>query len=243
MTDRAGVGDTGYGLGVAVGDYDNDGLPDIYVSNFGPKVLYHNNGDGTFTDVTRQAGVADGDKVGAGACFLDMDGDGDLDLYVANYVDFSYETFKPKIFQGMHIYPGPMDFDPMRHTLFRNNGDGTFTDVSMESGIGKYRGTGMGMVCADYDNDGDTDIFVLNDVLENFCFQNDGHGKFEEVSLANGFKYSGQGEAAGQHGRGLRRLRQRRLAGFLPDLLPGATAGPLPEPRNPRKPGHVSSRT
>jgi len=200
VTDRAGVGDTGHGLGVAIGDYDNDGLPDIYVSNFGPKILYHNNGDGTFTDVTRQAGVADGNKVGAGACFFDMDGDGNLDLYVANYVDFSYETYTPKIFQGFHVYPGPAEFNPMRHTLFRNNGDGTFADVSMESGIGNYRGTGMGMVCADYDNDGDTDVFVLNDVSENFCFQNDGHGKFEEVSLANGLKYSGSGEGLASMG-------------------------------------------
>ena len=193
VTDQTGVGDTGYGLGVAVGDYDNDGRPDLYVSNFGPKVLYRNNGDGTFTDVTKQAGVADGSKVGAGACFFDMDGDGDLDLYVANYVDFSYETYTPAIVQGVHIYPGPREFHAMRHTLFRNNGDGTFTDVSEESGIAKYRGTGMGTICADYDNDGDNDVFVLNDVSENFCFQNDGKGHFKEVSLAIGLKFNGEG--------------------------------------------------
>ena len=200
VTDRAGVGDTGFGLGVAIGDYDNDGLPDIYVSKFGPKVLYRNNGDGTFTDVTKQAGVADGNKVGAGVCFFDMDGDGDLDLYVANYVDFSYEKDPPKIVQGLHIYRGPREFDPTRHTLYRNNGDGTFTDVSMESGIGDHLGTGMGVVCADYDNDGDTDVFVLNDVSENFCFWNDGHGRFEEVSLANGLKYNGDGMPLGSMG-------------------------------------------
>ncbi|MGQ9575286.1 MAG: CRTAC1 family protein [Thermoguttaceae bacterium] len=193
VTERAGVGDTGYGLGVAVGDYDNDGDPDLYVSNFGPKVLYRNNGDGTFTDVTRQAGVADGDQVGAGASFLDIDGDGDLDLYVANYVDFSYQTDTPKIYSGVHIYKGPIEFDPRRDTLFRNNGDGTFTDVSLQSGVGSYAGTGMGMVCADYDNDGDTDVFVLNDVFGNFCFRNDGQGRFEEVSLFNGLKYDGAG--------------------------------------------------
>ncbi|MGQ9575288.1 MAG: CRTAC1 family protein [Thermoguttaceae bacterium] len=200
VTERAGVGDTGYGLGVAVGDYDNDGDPDLYVSNFGPKVLYRNNGDGTFTDVTRQAGVADGDQVGAGASFLDIDGDGDLDLYVANYVDFSYERYVPKYWYGFHIYPGPLDFDPLRDTLFRNNGDGTFTDVSMSSGIGNHPGTGMGMVCADYDNDGDTDIFVLNDVFGNFCFQNDGTGSFQEVSVVNAFKYNGDGMAMGSMG-------------------------------------------
>ncbi|MGQ9576191.1 MAG: CRTAC1 family protein [Thermoguttaceae bacterium] len=200
VTERAGVGDTGYGLGVAVGDYDNDGDPDLYVSNFGPKVLYRNNGDGTFTDVTRQAGVADGDQVGAGASFLDIDGDGDLDLYVANYVDFSYERYVPKYWYGFHIYPGPLDFDPLRDTLFRNNGDGTFTDVSMSSGIGNHPGTGMGMVCADYDNDGDTDIFVLNDVFGNSCFRNEGGGRFEEISLLSGFKYDTQGRALASMG-------------------------------------------
>jgi len=193
VTEHAGVGDTGHGLGVAIGDYDNDGRPDVYVSNFGPNVLYHNNGGGTFTDVTAQAGVADGDKVGAGACFLDIEADGDLDLYVANYVDFSYDTYYPKIWEGVHVYPGPNNYDPMRDTLFRNDGHGTFTDVSVESGIANYPGTGMGIVCADYDNDGDGDVFVLNDVFGNFCFKNDGTGKFEEVALRDGFKYDRQG--------------------------------------------------
>ncbi len=200
VTEEAGVGDTGYGLGVTIGDYDNDGRPDIYVSNFGPNVLYRNQGNGTFSDVTEEAGVGDGDKVGAGACFLDVEEDGDLDLYVANYVAFSYDTYVPSTWEGFHVYPGPNQFDPMRDTLFRNNGDGTFTDVSMESGIANHPGTGMGMVCADYDSDGDVDLFVLNDVLGNSCFENDGTGKFEEVAMLNAFKYNGQGQALASMG-------------------------------------------
>jgi len=200
VTDQAGVGEAGYGLGVAVGDYDGDGAPDIYVSNFGPKVLYRNNGDGTFADATKTAGVADGSKVGAGACFLDMDGDGALDLYVANYVNFSCETNVTTTAGGLPIYPSPIVYGPMQHVLYRNNANGTFTDVSVESGIAKYPGTGMGTICSDYNNDGRTDILVLNDVFGNSCFRNDGDGRFEEVSLFNGFKYNGVGRELGSMG-------------------------------------------
>ena len=200
VTDRAGVGGTGYGLGVCIGDYDNDGHPDIYVTNFGPKVLYRNNGDGTFTDVTKEAGVADGDHVGAGACFCDIDGDGRLDLYVANYVDFTYEKHFAEVSDGFPVYTGPRSYNPSRHTLFRNNGDGTFTDISVEAGIAGHPGPGMGIIAADYDNDGNTDIVVLNDVFGNFCWHNDGKGHFEEVALANGLKYSGEGVALGSMG-------------------------------------------
>jgi enediyne biosynthesis protein E4 len=194
VTAQTGVGDLDHGVGVTVGDYDNDGAPDLYVSNFGPKVLYRNNGDGTFSDVTREAGVADGDRVGAGACFLDIEGDGDLDLFVANYVDFSYEKYKPHIVDGFHIYPSPVMYNRENDTLFRNNGDGTFTDVSQQAGIiDNEAGTGMGTVCADYDNDGDTDIFVLNDVAQNYFYENDGSGKFSEVGMQLGLGFDGQG--------------------------------------------------
>jgi hypothetical protein len=194
VTEQAGVGDTGYGLGVTVGDYDNDGDPDLFVSNYGPKVLYRNNGDGTFTNVTRQAGVGDGDKVGAGASFLDIESDGDLDLYVANYVDFSYETYKPHIIDGRHIYPSPLVYHGVGDTLFRNNGDGTFTDVTQEAGIIEDgQGTGMGMIAADYDNDGDTDLFILNDVSRNYLYENDGTGKFREVGIEQGVAFDSQG--------------------------------------------------
>ncbi|MCP4452613.1 MAG: VCBS repeat-containing protein, partial [Planctomycetes bacterium] len=144
VTKRAGVGDTGYGLGLAIGDYDNDGDRDIYVNNFGPNVLYRNNGDGTFADVTQSAGVANGNQVGAGASFLDIDRDGDLDLYVANYVDFTYDTHQTCRFNGYPAYVGPMNFNGTPNTLYRNNGDSTFTDVSEASGIAAHPGTGMG---------------------------------------------------------------------------------------------------
>ena len=200
VTDRAGVGDTGFGLGVAAGDYDNDGDLDIYVNNYGPNVLYRNNGDGTFTDVTAQAGVADGSKVGAATLFLDMDKDGDLDLFVANYLDFTYENHLMRTSKGISKYAGPMDFPPMPNDLFRNNGDGTFTDVSVESGVAEHKGWGMGGVAADYDNDGDTDVHIVNDVYGNFLFQNDGTGKFEEVGLIAGIAYDLHGDDQGSMG-------------------------------------------
>ena len=200
VTDQTGLGDTGYGLGVCVGDYDNDGFPDVYVANFGPNVLYRNNGDGTFTDVTAEAGLGDGERVGAGACFLDFDGDGRLDLYVANYVDFSYENHVAEVTDGFPVYTGPRSYAPSRHSLYRNDGDGTFTDVSQQTGIARHPGPGMGMIAADYDDDGHTDLFVLNDVFGNFCWHNDGQGSFEEVALLNGLKYNGDGVPMGSMG-------------------------------------------
>jgi len=200
VTEKAGVGDPGYGLGVAVGDYDNDGDPDIYVNNYGPNVLYRNNGDGTFTEVTKEAGVDNGFQVGAGACFLDMDKDGDLDLFVSVYLDFSYEKHVVTTAKGFPVYANPRFFAPLPDTLYRNNGDGTFTDVSRESGVANHAGWGMGTVCGDYDNDGDTDIFVANDVGENFLFDNDGTGRFEEVGLITGTAYDLHGDEQGSMG-------------------------------------------
>ncbi|MCP4263230.1 MAG: CRTAC1 family protein [Planctomycetes bacterium] len=200
VTDRAGVGDTGFGLGVTVGDYDNDGHLDIYVNNYGPNVLYRNKGNGIFEDVTARAGVATGHKVGAAAHFLDMDKDGDLDLFVANYLDFTYENHLMRSSKGIHKYAGPMDFPPMSNNLFRNKGDGTFTDVSIESGVAEHKGWGMGGVCADFDNDGDTDIYIANDVYANFLFVNDGTGKFEEIGLFAGLAYDLHGDDQGSMG-------------------------------------------
>ncbi|MBX3746272.1 MAG: CRTAC1 family protein [Verrucomicrobiae bacterium] len=200
VTLEAGVGDTGYGLGVCIGDYNNDGHPDIYVNNFGPNVLYRNNGDGTFTDVTAEAGVANGDKVGAGACFLDIDGDGHLDLYVANYIDFTLEKHRTRVINGHPAYVGPMIYGPVPDTLYRNNGDGTFTDVSVASGVAAHAGTGMGVVCADYDDDGHTDIIVGNDAMANFVFRNDGTGRFEEVGMLTGLAYDMHGVGQGTMG-------------------------------------------
>ncbi len=200
VTSQAGVGEAGYGLGVCVGDYDNDGWPDLYVNNYGPNVLYRNRGDGTFADVTAQAGVSRGHKVGAGACFLDMDADGDLDLYAANYVHFTYENHVARTVDGFPQYAGPKDYPPEPDNLFRNNGDGTFTDVTGPSGIGTVAGTGMGMVAADFDHDGDTDIFVLNDVSRNFFFRNDGRGQFTEDAIAMGVAFNFHGHELGSMG-------------------------------------------
>ena len=200
VTEKAGVGDTGYGVGVAIGDYNNDGRLDIYVNNFGPNVLYRNNGDGTFTDVTKEAGVAGANVIGAGANFVDIDADGDLDLFVSNYIQWSYETNVVRYTEGFPVYSGPRDYPKAPNTLYRNNGDGTFTDISKESGIAEHLGAGMGTVCVDYDNDGDSDIVVANDNWENFLFQNDGKGKFEDVALAAGIAYDVDGNAQSSMG-------------------------------------------
>ncbi len=186
VTDEAGVGDLGYGLGVCAADYDADGDVDIYINNFGTNVLYRNNGDRTFTNVTAEAGVDNGRQVGAGVGFLDLEGDGDLDLYVANYVNFSYENHVPIVINGKKYQAGPQYYQAVPDTLYRNDGDGRFTDVSVESGIASVAGPGMGLVCADLDGDGDTDIYVCNDGEANFLFQNNGRGVFEEVGLLYG---------------------------------------------------------
>ena len=200
VTDQAGVGDTGFGLGVCVADFDNDGCPDVYVANFGPNVLHRNNGDGTFTQIAAEAGVDDGRRVGAGTSFLDFDGDGCLDLYVANYIDFTYDKHVAEITDGFPVYTGPRSYEPSRHSLYCNQGDGTFADVSQQTGIAQHPGPGMGMVCADYDDDGHTDIFVLNDVFGNFCWHNNGEGSFEEIALINCLKYNGDGVPMGSMG-------------------------------------------
>lgn len=188
VTKQARVGFVGFALGVVAGDYDGDGDLDLYLNNYGPNVLYRNNGDGTFTDVTREANVANGHRVGAGAAFLDIDADGDLDLYVANYIQFRESDHVHRSRQGYTIYGSPADYPPDSDTLYRNNGDGTFTDVSREAGI-TDQSPSMGMVCADFDRDGDTDIFVASDGQANRLYQNDGHGHFQEIALQAGFAY------------------------------------------------------
>jgi enediyne biosynthesis protein E4 len=200
VTREAGVGETGYGLGTAVADYDNDGDLDIYVNNYGPSVLYRNEGDGTFTDVTATAGVGAGESVGAGVSFLDIDADGLLDLYVGKYVDFTYENHVTHAQQGYVIYAGPRDFHPAPDFLFHNNGDGTFSDISQSAGIRQCTPSTMGIVSADYDNDGDTDIFVLSDVDRNYLYVNGGRGLFEERGLIAGAGYNTFGDSLGSMG-------------------------------------------
>lgn len=193
VTMASGLGDTGMGLGVASADYDNDGFPDLYINNYGPNVLYHNSGNGTFEIVTNIAAVANGSLVGGGVAFFDKDNDGDLDLYVANYIKFDPTKHRIHIHKGLPAHPSPLSFEPDKDTLFENHGDGTFQDVSEASGIHSVAGRGMGVVAFDYDADGDVDVFVANDTQENFLFQNDGKGKFEDVGLLAGVAYDARG--------------------------------------------------
>jgi hypothetical protein len=195
VTEQAGLanaGDTNYGMGVAVGDYDNDGFPDIYVTNYGKNILYHNNGDGTFTDVTAKAGVAAGGwSVSAG--FFDYDNDGKLDLFVTRYLDWSVETSRT-CGSAKPTYCAPGVFPPITNILYHNRGDGTFEDVSVPSGIASKKGHGLGVAFADYDGDGFTDIFVANDVTEQFLFHNNGNGTFSERALESGVALTSDGK-------------------------------------------------
>ena len=196
VTEKAGVGGGGYGQGVAVGDYDGDGLPDLYVTQYGRSILYHNNGDGTFTDVTEKAGVA-APGWSSSAVWFDYDNDGRLDLFVGRFVDFSKELNKPCGIHedGQRHYCIPKVYSPMPSWLFHNNGDGTFTDVSKESGIASHPGKAWGVVATDINNDGLMDLFVANDTVANFLFVNRGKGKFEEVGEVGGTAYSAEGRA------------------------------------------------
>ncbi len=186
VTEQAGVPGTAPGLGVVPADYDGDGDLDLYLNNYGPNNLYRNNGDRTFTDVTAEAGVDNGNKVGAGASFFDADGDGDLDLFVGNYVDFTYENHVEIVRNGVRYHAGPQYYRPIAATMYRNEGNGKFTDVSESSNIASVKGPSMGLLSADFDDDGDIDIFVCNDGEPNFLFKNDGTGKFEESAMFSG---------------------------------------------------------
>lgn len=195
-----GANDVQYSLGVAVGDYDNDGFEDIYLSNFGPKSLLHNNGDGTFSNLSAQAGVSDGNKFGAGTAFLDIDADGDLDLFAANYVEFSFARHATLVGSTFPYPPGPQHYPYSADTLFRNEGDGTFVDISQIAGITEAVGPSMGVVCGDFDVDGDTDIFVGCDARPNHLFVNDGRGVFREQALLAGVAFDSQGQPVGSMG-------------------------------------------
>jgi hypothetical protein len=195
VTETAGVGHVGVGMGVATGDVDNDGDVDLYVTNLGANVLYRNNGNGSFTNVTREAGVDD-PRWSSSAAFVDYDRDGDLDLFVANYVDFTPRNHK-RCFAptGEPDYCTPRAYNPLRHRLFRNEGNGAFTDVSQAAGIAGVAGPGLGVSCADFDGDGWPDIYVANDGAANFLWRNKGDGSFEETGLLSGAAYGMDGIA------------------------------------------------
>src|ERR1035438_6279934 len=196
VTDKAGVGGEGhYGQGVAVADFDNDGYPDLYVTGYGRAILYHNNGNGTFTDVTAKAGVSDEGGWSTSAGWFDYDKDGWLDLVVTNYIEW---TPKNNLWCGEHrpgyrSYCHPGNYKGQRIKLYHNNHDGTFTDVSDASGVGKPEAKGMGVVLADFNNDGWPDIAIANDSWPNFLFINKHNGTFEDVSLVSGLAASEDG--------------------------------------------------
>jgi len=196
VTEKARVGAGGFGQGVAVGDYDGDGFPDLYVTQYGRSILYHNNGDGAFTDVTEKAGLA-APGWASSAVWFDYDNDGRLDLFVCQFVEFSKSLNKScgPGEEGKHGYCIPRLYQPMPSWLFHNNGDGTFTDVSKASGIGKYPGKAWGAVATDINNDGLLDLFVGNDTVPNFLFKNVGQGRFEEIATQAGVAYSADGRA------------------------------------------------
>jgi hypothetical protein len=198
VTEKAGL--TGmsqnhYDMGIAVGDYDNDGFEDIYITGFGGNTLYHNNGNGTFTDVTKSAGVAAGGW-SASAGFFDYDNDGKLDLFVTRYVSWTFQTnrYCGEKQPGFRAYCHPDNYEGVTNILYHNNGDGTFTDVSAKAGIANPNGKGLGVAFADYDGDGFTDIFVANDSVQCFLYHNNGNGTFTETGLLAGVGYNEDGK-------------------------------------------------
>ena len=206
VTAKAGVGTPCFAMGGAIGDYNNDGWPDIYVTCLGGNVLYRNNGDGTFTDVAKQAGVTDG-RWSAGAAFGDYDGDGYVDLMVTNYVDFKLNDLpgfgnSPTCkYRGIDVQCGPRGLKGAGDALFHNNRDGTFTDVSKAAGVDDLSGYyGLGVIWSDFDNTGRPDIYVANDSTPNYMYRNDGKGKFEEIGLESGTAVSEDGSEQGSMG-------------------------------------------
>jgi enediyne biosynthesis protein E4 len=206
VTDRAGVGDVGWGMGVAVADYDNDGFEDLYVTCVGPNRLFKNRGDGTFLDATQRAGVGD-PRWSAGAAFADYDADGHLDLFVTNYVAFDFQNLpefgKGKLcqYKGIPVQCGPRGLPGEGDSLYRNNGDGTFTDVTKKAGVADPNGYyGMGVMASDFDDDGLLDFFVANDSTPNFHYKNQGDGTFKEVGFLAGTAVNENGSEQGSMG-------------------------------------------
>jgi hypothetical protein len=201
VTAKAGLAHSGWGQGVCIGDYDNDGYEDLFVTYFGKNVLYHNNGDGTFTDVSEKAGVAgNGKRWNTGCAFVDYDRDGKLDLFVANYIDMDLKTAPvpesgPCLYKGVMVACGPPGLNGGKNILYRNNGDGTFTDVSEAAGIFQANGTyGLGVLTGDFDNDGWPDIYVANDSTASALYQNKKNGRFEDIATEAGCALSADGK-------------------------------------------------
>jgi hypothetical protein len=206
VTDKAGVGDVGWGMGVAVGDYNNDGFDDLFVTCLGQNHLFKNNGNGTFTDVTQAAGVGES-RWSTGAAFVDYDNDGNLDLFVSNYVDFDVnhlpEFGKGRTcqYKGVPVQCGPRGLAGAGDKLFHNNGDGTFTEVSKKAGVSDPNGFyGMGVICSDFDEDGFVDIYVANDSTPCFLYHNNGDGTFKDIGFTSGTAVNENGSEQGSMG-------------------------------------------
>ncbi len=224
VTQRAGVGQKGYGTGCSAADFDNDGDLDLYVLNYGANVLYRNNGDGTFTDVSRQSGlhsVSGGEgrraRWSLSAPWFDYDGDGDLDVFVCNYLE--YDRGKFKSYFAAAGYPGPLSYRGQPDTLYRNNGDGTFTDVTKQAGLYNSNGRGMSAAVADLNNDGWLDVYVANDNMENYYYQNTGKGTFKEMALGLGLAFGEGGQGVSSMGPAVGDVdRNGHLDIYIPDM-------------------------
>ena len=200
VTEKSGIDARGYGMGIAVGDYDNDGFPDLYITNFGPNQLWHNNGDGTFTDVTAKAGVGDS-RWNVSAAFVDFDSDGHLDLYVTAYLKYSLNSAKSCFNnKGIRDYCGPSSFPHQANRLFRNRGNGTFEDVTLNAGMAQALGSSLGTIAADFNNDGLPDLYVANDRAANELWINSGNGTFVNDALFAGCAVNLDGRAESSMG-------------------------------------------
>jgi hypothetical protein len=201
VTVEAGLLEPSYSLGSIAGDYDNDGDLDLFITSFGTNHLYRNNGDGTFTEVSETAGITAA-GLWASAAFFDIEGDGDLDLYVTNYTEYSLENpvYCGNKALGLRTYCHPDNYQGAPDVLYRNEGDGTFEDVTREAGVEVAAGRGLGVIATDYDEDGDPDVYVANDSEMNFLFKNLGGGRFEETALAAGVGFDEEGRAEGSMG-------------------------------------------
>lgn len=216
VTEKAGVGDEGFGASASAVDYDGDGDLDLYLLNYGPNVLYRNNGDGTFTDVTEAAGVGNSGW-SLSSPWFDYDADGDLDVYVVNYLQ--YDKGKFRSYYAAAGYPGPLSYGGQQDTLYRNNGDGTFTDVTQQAGLVNPDGRGMSATAADLDNDGRLDILVANDAMENFFYRNHGDGTFTDEGLVTGLAFGEAGQGVSSMGPTTGDVdRDGRIDVYIPDM-------------------------
>ena len=216
VTEKTGVGDKGYGVGCSAADFDNDGDLDLYLLNYGPNVFYRNNGNGTFVDISRESGLAN-PNWSLSAPWFDYDNDGDLDVYVANYLE--YDSGKFRSFYAAAGYPGPLSYSGQPDALYRNNGDGTFTDVTKEAGLFNPNGRAMSATIADLNNDGFLDIYVPNDAMENYYFRNTGRNTFISEGLEKGMAFGEGGQGVSSMGPAIGDVdRDGWLDIYIPDM-------------------------